>query len=70
MEGDSRSQAGYGGHGLQGPLAQLEGIPSGREEISSLPLPGPLLESHPFSSVSLGPTLLTLVLALLPKPAY
>ena len=30
----------------QGPLAHLEGIPSGREEISSLPLRGPLLGSQ------------------------
>ena len=29
----------------QGPLAQLEGIPSGREEMSPLQLPEPLLES-------------------------
>ena len=32
---------------------------------------GDLCQGHsPFSSVSSGPTLLTLVLALLPKPAY
>ena len=38
----------------QGPLAQLEGIPSGREEMSPLPLPGPLLGSQPHQSCVLG----------------
>ena len=38
----------------QGPLAQLEGIPSGREEMSPLPLPGPLLGSQSLQVCILG----------------
>ena len=38
----------------QGPLAQLERIPSGREEMSTLPLPGLLLESQPLQFCVLG----------------
>ena len=54
----------------QGPLAQHEGIPSGKKEMSPLPLRGPLLGTQPLQFVSSGPTLLTLVLVLLSKPAY
>ena len=35
------------GPSTQGPLAQHEGIPSGRKEMSPLPLLEPLLGSHP-----------------------
>ena len=78
MEGDSRSQAGYGGHGLQGPLAQLEGIPSGREEMFPLPLPGPLLGSQPLQFCVLwaysphsssGPAAQACLLVLQPGPS-
>jgi len=58
------------GPSTQGPPAQHEGIPSGKKEMSPLPLRGPLLGTQPLQFVSSGPTLLTLVLALLPKPAY
>ena len=70
MEGEARSQAGCADPVTQGPLAQREGTLSGREEMSPLPFRGPLLGSQPLPFVSLRPTLLTLVLALLPKPAY
>ena len=70
MEREARSQAGCADTVTQGPLAQLEGIPSGREEMSPSHS-GDFCQRHsPFSSVSTEPTLLTLVLVLLPKPAY
>ena len=47
MEGEARSQAGCADMVTQGPLAQHEGILSGREEMPPLPLRGPLLGSQP-----------------------
>ena len=47
MQWEPRSQAGCTDRVTQGPLAQHEEIPSGREEMSPLPLTGPLPGSQP-----------------------
>ena len=54
----------------EGPLAQLEGILSGREEMFSLPLPGPLLGSQPLQFCVLWAYSPHSSPCLLPKPAY
>ena len=54
MEREPRSQAGCGGHDHPGPSSPHEGIPSGKKEMSPLPLPEPLLGSQTLHFCVLG----------------